>query len=97
MGTLVRPDGPVKIECTKTLNGDVLIARLSGAVQGGVAVVKKGKEHYFVAPKSMGGTRKIEDADSLTHGLHEIVFELGMKAEKAQRAEKRKQKGTKEA
>lgn len=86
----MRPVGAVKIEKTKMVDKDVLVAKLSGAAQGTVAVVRKGEDDYhLVAPKGLGGTRKVA-ADSLTDGLHQAVFEMSEKAEKAAKAERRK-------
>ena len=80
MGTLVRPDGPVKIERTRVLSPDVLVARLAGASNKAVAVVREGKRHFFVAPAELGGVIEVEHADSLMHGLHTAVDELGYTA-----------------
>ena len=77
MGTLVRPDGPVRIEHTRVLSPEVLVARLAGASKEAVAVVREGGRHFFVAPKRLGGVMEIDGADSLMHGLHTAVEELG--------------------
>ena len=77
MGTLVRPDGPVKIERTRVLNPEVLLARLAGASNDAVAVVRHSGRHFFVAPGKLGGVTEIDGADSLMHGLHTAVDELG--------------------
>ena len=97
MGTLVRPDGPVKIEGTRVLSPGVLVARLSGAATEEVAVVRKGDKHFFVAPQGLGGVREIKDADSLTHGLHSAVYELGLKTIRDRKKKKKTKVNTKEA
>lgn len=79
---MVRPGGAVKIEKTKMIDPNVLVAKLSGAATGSVAVVRKAPDKYYlVAPKGLGGTRLVA-ADSLTDGLHQSVFELSEKAER---------------
>lgn len=70
---LVRPDGAVKIKETEVVSPDVLVAKLGGAVKKEVAVVKEGKDFYFVAP---GKKPEKVPADSLTDGLHAKVFML---------------------
>lgn len=71
---------------------DVLVAKLSGAVKGTVAVVRKGKDDFhMVAPPELGGTRRI-DADSLTDGLHQEVYDMTDKVKKRQAKEKKKKK-----
>ncbi len=90
---MARPVGAVKIEKTKMVDKDGLVAKLSGAAQGTVAVVRKSKDNYhLVAPKGLGGTRKVA-ADSLTDGLHQAVFEMSEKAEKAERRQNKKKRG----
>ncbi len=87
---MVRPVGAVKIEKTKMIDKNVLVAKLSGAVEGTVAVVRKGEDKFhLVAPASLGGTRRVA-ADSLTDGLHQAVYLMGEKAEKRQAKERRK-------
>lgn len=85
---MARPVGPVKIVKTDLKAPDVMVAKLSGAVNANVAVVCHKGEHYFVAPKELGGIRKVP-ADSLTDGLHASVFEMnmteGQKPKKARR------------
>ncbi len=93
MSGLVRPVGAVKIEKTKMVDKNVLVAKLSGAVQGTVAVVRKGEDNFhLVAPASSGGTRRVA-ADSLTDGLHQAVYLMGEKAEKRQAKERKKKRG----
>lgn len=75
MSGLARPDGPVRIEGTEMRSRDVLVARLSGAANGVVAVVRRGRRYRFVAPASMGGARTVE-AVSLTDALHASVEEM---------------------
>ncbi len=90
---MVRPVGAVKIEKTKMVNKDVLVAKLSGAVEGTVAVVRKGEDNFhLVAPQGLGGTRRVA-ADSLTDGLHQAVYEMEEKAGKRQAKEKKKKQG----
>lgn len=67
--------GPVRIESTEMVAGDVLVARLSGAEKATVAAVRRGNKNYFVAPAGLGGTRKIESC-SLTDCLHGGVEEI---------------------
>lgn len=83
MNGLTRPVGPVKIKKTSLRSPDVLIARLSGASKATVAVVRLKGEHYFVAPKRLGGIREVP-ADSLVDCMNYSVRELGrsMKAKK---------------
>lgn len=79
---LVRPPGAVKIEQTRIKSPDVLVAKLSGAVNGNAAVVKHKGAFYFVPPKKDGkldpkAAKKIP-ADHLTDGLHAAVMELNI-------------------
>jgi hypothetical protein len=68
--------GPIKIEKTKVVAENVMVAKLSGASEATVAVVRKDPENYhIVAPKELGGTRKVP-ADSMTDCLHQAVFEM---------------------
>ena len=91
----MRPVGAVKIEKTKMVDPNVLVAKLSGAAQGTVAVVRKGEDDYhLVAPQNLGGSRKVA-ADSLTDGLHQAVFDLSEKAEQRQKKEEKKRGGRK--
>ncbi len=93
MSGLVRPVGAVKIEKTKMVDKNVLVAKLSGAVEGTVAVVRKGEDKFhLVAPASLGGTRRVA-ADSLTDGLHQAVYLMGEKAEKRQTKGRKKKRG----
>jgi hypothetical protein len=79
MAGLVRPAGPVRIEKTKVVSRDMLVARLSGSVQGTVAVVRKGEDFFFARPKELGGKVEKVAADSLTDCLHQAVFDLNNK------------------
>jgi len=72
---LKRPVGPLKIESTEVVHKDLLVAKLSGAANTTVAAVKKGKKYFFVAPKSLGGTREVP-ADSLTDCMNYSVRTL---------------------
>ena len=63
------------------LSENVLLAKLSGAVNGTVAVVRRGKDFYFAKPKTLGGKARKVQADSMTDCLHQAVYELGLKAE----------------
>ncbi len=55
----------------------MMVAKLAGASDATVAVVRKGQDNYhIVAPKGLGGTRKVP-ADSMTDCLHQAVFEMG--------------------
>jgi hypothetical protein len=74
---MARPVGPVKIVKTDLKADDVMVAKLSGAVNACVAVVRHKGDHYFVAPKELGGIKKVP-ADSLTDGLHASVRELNV-------------------
>lgn len=69
---LERPKGPVRIKKTRLKSDDVLVAKLSGAVQCQVATVKVGRKYFFVGPKKLGGVREVP-ADSLTDGLHASI------------------------
>lgn len=81
-GGLTRPEGPVKIESTRLLHSnpgkdaDILVARLSGAVNAEVRVVKTNGKYFFDAPKSLGG-RQAVPADSLTDAVNYKAWELG--------------------
>jgi len=67
---------------------DVLVAKLSGAAQGTIAVVRDAKHNYHVvAPKELGGTRAVP-ADSLTDCLHQAVYEIS-EAKKSRGGRKR--------
>jgi hypothetical protein len=79
MAGLVRPAGPVRIEKTKLVSRDMLVARLSGPVKGTVAVVRKGEDFFFARPKELGGKVEKVAADSLTDCLHQAVFDLNNK------------------
>ncbi len=78
-GSLVRPEGPVKIEKTELRssgngkNPDIMVARLSGAVNAKVAVIKEGNKYFFKGPD---GISKVP-ADSLTDCLNYKVWEIG--------------------
>jgi hypothetical protein len=52
---------------------DIMVAKLSGAVQGTVATVKVGKDYYFRGPD--GNARKVP-ADSLTDCMNYSVWEM---------------------
>ncbi len=78
----MRPEGPVRIEKTKVLSRDVLVAKLSGAAEGTVAVVQRGGDFYFARPDSLGGKVEKVPADSLTDCLHQAVYEMCEKFEK---------------
>lgn len=69
--------GAVKIEKTCLKSDDVLVARLSGAVQAQVAVVKHKKDYYFVPPEGVKAFRKVP-ADNLTDGLHASILEMNL-------------------
>lgn len=75
---LTRPKGPVEITKTRVVTPDVMVAKLSGAVRAEVGVVREGEDFYFVAPKELGGTRKVP-ADSMTDCLHASVRALQKK------------------
>jgi hypothetical protein len=83
-GSLARPDGPIKIEQTRVYSSkpgkpaDVMVARLSGAVNAEVAVVKEGNKFFVKGPKELGGTVRVP-ADSLTDCLNYHVWEQGEK------------------
>lgn len=72
---LVRPEGPIKIAKTDMKTSDVLVAKLSGAVNAKVASVRANGKYYVVAPKKYGGVREVP-ADSLTDGLHAAVWSM---------------------
>ncbi len=94
MAGLVRPVGAVKIEKTEMVGENVLMATLSGAVQGTVAVVRKAPDDYHVVPPNGVGDPQKVPADSLTDGLHQVVFEMGENVEKARRKSlKKKNRG----
>jgi len=93
MAGLVRPDGPVRIEKTKVLSKDVLVAKLSGSVQGTVAVVRKGEDYYFALPKGLGGVARKVPADSLTDCLHQAVSEMDEKNVKALKKKAKEKSG----
>ncbi len=85
--------GVIKVEKTKMVDKDVLVAKLSGAVEGTVAVVRKGPNNFhMVARPELGGTRRVA-ADSLTDGLHQAVSEMTEKVEKHKAKEKKKKQG----
>ncbi len=79
-GSLVRPEGPVKIEKTelkssgKSDKPDIMVAKLSGAVNARVAVIKEGNKYFF--KDGLGGISKVP-ADSLTDCLNYKVWEIG--------------------
>lgn len=81
-GSLARPDGPLKIEKTELRSSDpakppdIMVARLSGAVNAKVAVVREKGKYFFKGPKELGGTCKVP-ADSLTDCLNYKVWEIG--------------------
>lgn len=74
----------MRIECTEVAAPDVLSARLAGAVRANVAVVRHAGEHYFVAPKRLGGVRQVP-ADSMTDALNWTVGEMGRAIERERR------------
>lgn len=92
MAGLVRPDGPVRIENTKVISPDVLMAKLSGRVNATISIVKRGEEFYVALPPSMGGGVRHVRADSLTDGLHQTVHEMNEKFEKSEKAPVKKTK-----
>lgn len=70
------------------LSRDIMVAKLSGTVQGTVAVVREEKGTYkMVAPKELGGTRAVP-ADSLTDCLHQAVYEMAEAAQKSKKPKK---------
>jgi hypothetical protein len=81
---LMRPKGPIQIKATRTVSSesakapDILVAKLGGAVQAEVTVVKHKNKYYFKGPKSLGGLQEVP-ADSLTDCLNYKVWELGEK------------------
>lgn len=78
-GGLTRPEGPVKIEESKLYNSnpakapDILVAKLSGAVNATVAVVKERGKFFFKGP----GGIEVVPADSLTDAVNYKAWELG--------------------
>jgi len=81
---LIRPEGPIKIKttrtaCSKPANApDVLVAKLGGAVNAEVTVVKHKGKFFFKGPEKLGGLEQVP-ADSLTDCLNYKVWELGEK------------------
>jgi hypothetical protein len=73
MSGLVRPAGPVRIEKTKVVSRDMLVARLSGSVKGTMVVVRKGEDFFVARPQELGGRVEKVAADSLTDCLHQAV------------------------
>lgn len=86
---LTRPEGPIKIEKTALQNSnpaksaDILTAKLSGAVNAEVSVIRDGNKYFFKAPKELGGLSEVP-ADSLTDCLNYKVWEMGTKVTKKQ-------------
>ena len=73
---LIRPtDGPIQIKETRMPGKDVLVARLTGAVNAKVAVVKHNGKFYFKGPKELGGITEVP-ADYLTDAMNYKVWEL---------------------
>lgn len=66
------------------MSPDVMVAQLSGATRASVAVVRHGEDHYFIAPKRLGGVRKVP-ADSMTDCLNYSVRELGKRMSRKKR------------
>lgn len=58
--------GPVKIERSKVLSRDVMLAKLGGVTDATVAAVKHRGKFHFVAPAELGGVIQGVPADSLT-------------------------------
>ena len=85
MAGLVRPSGPVRIEKTKVISPDVLMAKLSGALDVTISIVSRGEDFYIALPPSMGGGVRRVKADSLTDGLHQTVHEMNGKIEKSEK------------
>ena len=90
MAGLVRPVGSVTIEKTEMVSENVLMATVAGAVEGPVAVVRKAPNKYFAIPPTGVGDAKEIPADSLTDGLHQVVFEMGENADAARKKALRK-------
>lgn len=65
-------------------SGDVLVAKLSGAVKAEIATVRCGKKYFVVAPPALGGIREVP-ADSLTDCLHASVHAMSTKILKERR------------
>lgn len=65
-------------------SGDVLLAKLDGAVKAQIATVRCGKKYFVVAPPTLGGTREVP-ADSLTDCLHSTVHSMGAQIAKERR------------
>lgn len=70
---MIRPGGLIKIEKTEVKARGVLVAKLSGAVNGEAAVVRHKGENYFVAPGILDEPKKVESG-SLTDCLHESML-----------------------
>src|SRR3990170_7667678 len=88
MAGLVRPSGPVRIEKTKVISPDVLMAKLSGALDFTISIVRRGEDFYVALPPSMGGGVRRVKADSLTDGLHQTVHEMNGKIKKSEKKSK---------
>lgn len=73
---LVRPtEGPIKIKQTRILSPDVMVAKLGGAVNAKVAIVKHEGKFYFKGPAALGGITEVP-ADYLTDAVNYKVWEL---------------------
>lgn len=78
-GGLTRPEGPVKIEKSELRSSnpekapDVLVAKLSGALNAEVAIVKEKGKFFFKGPSGI----EVVPADSLTDAVNYKVWELG--------------------
>jgi hypothetical protein len=81
----------VKIEKTKVVSKDIMVAKLSGSTKATIAVVRDGEKYKVVAPAELGGTRAVP-ADSMTDCLHQAVYEM---AEAAQKPKKKNTGGRK--
>jgi hypothetical protein len=68
-----------------------MVAQLAGASKASVAVVRKGRRHFVVAPESLGGNLEVP-ADSLTDALHFAVGEMSDDIEKRRARETRARK-----
>lgn len=81
-GGLTRPEGPLKIVSTRLVHSDpakdadIMVAKLSGAVNAEVRVVKSNGKYVFDAPEALGGRKRVP-ADSLTDAMNYKVWELG--------------------
>ncbi len=88
---LMRPNGLIKVKKTR-VDGDVMFARLAGAVNAGVAAVRSRGKYFFVAPERLGGVREI-GADSLTNALHFGVYDMEDAVAKRRRPGRKRKAG----